>query len=485
MKKFALLLLIVVLVLLVVVVGRTLRVTSQRVSPEPFTPLAVDEAKTAGDLAQALRFETVSFQAGQVSKPEAFLALHRYFEQAFPRVHATLTRELIADYSLLYTWKGTDPNLKPIVLMAHQDVVPISPGSESKWTHPPFAGQIADGYVWGRGALDDKASLVAILEAVEALLAQGYQPRRTIYLAFGHDEEVLGSGAREIALTLRARGVAPEFVLDEGAAMLEGIVPGISGPLAMVDTSEKGYVSFELVVEGTGGHSAMPPKQTVITTLTDALSRLHARPMPTHLFGPAGRLVEHLAPEVPFSQRMTFANLWLFGPLVEREMSATPRMSSYLRTTLATTMLEAGVKENVIPTRARAVVNSRILPGDTVESVAEHVRAAINDPRVQVRVLGTSNGPSPESPTDSLGYRAIERTVRQVFPRAPVVPGMVVGATDSRHFAVLTSSIYRFVPATLGPQDLSRPHGTDERIATKDFATAVQFYAQLIRNAAL
>ena len=266
--------------------------------------------------------------------------------------------------------------------------------------------------------------------------------------------------------------------------MLEGIVPGISGPLAMVNTSEKGYVSFELLVEGMGGHSAMPPKQTVITTLTDAISRLQASPMPTHLFGPASRLVEHLAPEARFSQRMVLANLWLFGPLVEREMSATPRLGSYLRTTLVTTMLEAGVKENVIPTRARAVVNSRVLPGDTVESVTEHVRAAINDPRVQVRVLGTSNGPSPESPTDSLGYRAIERTVRQVFPRAPVVPGMVVGATDSRHFAVLTSSIYRFVPATLGPQDLSRPHGTDERIATKDFATAVQFYAQLIRNAA-
>src|SRR5262249_35711364 len=368
--------------------------------------------------------------------------------------------------------------------LAHQDVVPVEPGTEGSWAHPPFDGTIADGFVWGRGALDDKESLVGLFEAVESLLGEGFRPRRTIYLASGFDEEVGGgAGAGAIAALLRDRGVRFEWVLDEGRAVVEGVVPQVEKPVAAIGVAEKGFVSVELTTESEGGHSSMPPRETAVGVLAAAIDRLEHHPMPARLRGASREGLRTLAPYMPFRSRIMLSNLWLFSPLVTRALTRTPLTNAWVRTTTAPTMFQSGVKENVLPSRARAVVNCRILQGDTVAGVLSHVQRVVGDDRVRVtRLEGTVSEPSPESSTASAGYRLIETTAREVFPDAVPAPSLVTGASDSRYFTPLADDVSRFVPVRLGAEDLKRYHGTNERVAVDQVASAVEFYRLVLRG---
>jgi carboxypeptidase PM20D1 len=486
MKKIGLLLLLCLAVLASVLLVRTLRFTSKQVQVEPAGAVAVDTDAVAGRLAQALRFQTVSYADAKQFRGEEFTAFHKFLEASFPLAHSKLTKEVVGDYSLLYTWKGREDGLGPILLLSHQDVVPVEPGTEGTWTQPPFEGRIQDGFIWGRGALDDKVGVLGLLEAVELLLAQGFQPRRTIYLAFGHDEEVGGrGGAMRIAALLQSRGVRPEYILDEGSAITDGILPGVKSPVALIGVAEKGSVSLELSVEGEGGHSSSPPAHTAIGILSAAISRLEENQMPASSLGVIGRTFDYVGPEMPFGKRIVFANLWLFRPLVERQLTAAPSTNAAVRTTTAATMISGGVKENVLPGRASAVVNFRILPGDSVQSVIEHAVRAINDGRVKVSRYGEmANEPSAVSGTDSTGYLVLQRSIREEFRGVLVAPSQVIGATDSRHYAALSNSIYRFAPFTVSAEDLKRIHGTNERISVESYAQSVGFYYQLIKNSA-
>jgi len=470
----------------VVLVVNAVHSGSRQIAVEPMSPLAVDGAVAARHLAGALRFRTVSYQDPTRSDRAEFVRLHRYLEETFPRVHGTLGKEALEGGSLLFTWKGRDPALPPLLLLAHLDVVPVDAATEDAWTHPPFAGEIADGYVWGRGAMDDKVAVLGLLEAAELLLTEGFQPRRTISLAFGHDEEVGGTeGAVNLAQLLRARGAAPAFVLDEGLAVTEGLVSGVPAPVALVGIAEKGYLTIELLVEGEGGHSSTPPPETAIGILAAAVRNLERHQAPPAIAGPARRLFEVIGPEMPFPRRLALANLWLFAPIVEWRLAADPTTNALIRTTTAPTMFESGVKENVLPGRARAVVNFRIRPGESIEDVLEHARAAVADPRVRIAAAGTTRSePSPESSVESNGFTTIARTIRQVFPEAVVAPSLVFGATDARHYTGLCADVYRFLPYRVGPDDVHRPHGIDERLSLADAENAVRFYAQLMRNAA-
>ena len=426
-------------------------------------------------LAQAVRFQTVSYEdAGQI-KGDEFRALHNYLEQTFPKVHSTLTKELVGDYSLLYTWKGRDEKLKPILLMAHQDTVPVEPETLASWEQPPFEGRIAEGYIWGRGAMDDKFALLGIMEAVEMQLGHGLQPQRTIYLAFGHDEEIGGhSGAAKIAALLGERNVELEYILDEGLTISEGVLPDITKPVALIGIADKGYLSLELSVEVEGGHSSMPPPQTAVGLVSTAVSRLQEGQMPASIAGVPRQTLEYIGPEMPFGKRLVMANLWLFKPLVERKLSASPATNAGIRTTTAATIIDGGLKENILPSRARAVVNFRILPGDSIERVIAHVGEVVNDSRVKVNRFGTSNDePSPVSNINAQGFQIIQRTLRQVFPEVLVAPALCVGGTDSEHYLKLTNNIYRFSPMRLRPEDMKRLHGINERTSVRDYAGSV------------
>jgi len=447
---------------------------------------AVSPQDLAQRLGRAIQFQTISYEDPAQFDHDAFTGLHQYLEAAFPGVHAALTRETVGRYSLLYTWQGQDPALPPVVMLGHLDVVPIEPGTEGEWACPPFGGLVDGGFVWGRGALDMKSAVLGVLEAAEALLATGFCPRRSVLFAFGEDEEVGGwNGAVQLVALLRARGIQPEYVLDEGLTISEGIVPIVRRPVAMIGIAEKGLRSLELSVEVSGGHSSMPPRETAIGILSTAIARLERHQMPLRLGGPALQTMARLAGEMPPAMRLIVANRRLFGPLLTRMLASAPSGAATVRTTTAPTIFQAGVKENVLASRARAVVNFRLLPGDTFASLIDHVRRTVSDPRVRVVETGAfRSDPSPVSDTVSLGFQTIERAIVQVYPGVAVAPGLVLVASDSRHYAQQGCPCYRFSPLWMRPEDLSRIHGVNERIGVDHYARAVQFYTQLIRASA-
>lgn len=475
------------LALILAVAVNTWRQGSRQLQVAPLPPLAVDEAGLAERLAGAVRARTIAAADDARLNADQFQRLHAHLQQAYPRLHAALKRETVGELSLLYTWPGSDPAAKPMLLMAHQDVVPIAPGTEKDWAQPPFDGAVKDGFVWGRGAWDDKGNLVAQLEAIEMLVAGGFKPRRTVYLAFGADEEVGGlRGAKAIAALLQQRGVRLDFVLDEGLLITEGVMPGLATPAALVGIAEKGYLSVVLKVPATPGHSSMPPPKgtSAIAMMAAAIKRVDDAQLPGGIRGVAREMFETLAPEMPGLQRVALSNLWLFGPLVARQLEQGASTQAMLRTTTAPTVFNAGNKDNVLPGSAEATVNFRLLPGDSQAAVLDHVRRQVGNDRFELYSLPGASEASRVSPTAAEPYRRIERTVREVFPGTLVAPGLMIGATDSRHFEGIADHIYRFSPVRARPEDLPRFHGTNERISTANLAELTRFYHRLVGEAA-
>jgi carboxypeptidase PM20D1 len=465
--------------------ARTATFTSRQMNVQPAQPPRVDARRAAENLAAAVRFKTVSDADPARFPREEFLAFHRFLEETFPGVHRSLKREAVGGLSLLFSWPGSDPALPPVLFLAHQDVVPIAPGTEADWSHPPFSGDVAEGFIWGRGTLDDKCGLIAVIQAAEELVGRGFKPRRTIYLAFGHDEEVGGvNGAARIAKLLSERGVRGLYALDESGVIAKGIIPGVAKPVSLVGVAEKGYATLTLSVREEGGHSSMPPAETAIGILGRAVSRLEQNQFPAQMDGPGTMIFDWVGPEMSFGMKLLFANRRLLGGIVRNELLKSPSMAAALRTTTAPTIIAAGNKENVLPQEARAAVNFRLLPGETVDSVIAHVRRTVDDPRVKVENLRPETAVAATRVTDpeSQGFKLLERTIRQVFPDTVVAPYLVLGGTDARHYDAICPSVLRFLPLEMAPADLSRLHGTNERVSVQGFARAVGFYMQMIEN---
>jgi carboxypeptidase PM20D1 len=468
-----------------VVAFRTVAWRSAQLAVDPVTRFEIEDG-AIDRLARAVRLRTLSRAETTESDFAAFDALDRDLERSFPLVHNSLAREVVGGHSLLFTWQGKEQQAPSMLLLAHMDVVPVEPETESAWTHGPFSGEVAEGFIWGRGTLDDKVSVMAILEAVETLLKQGFQPRQTVLLAFGHDEETGGeAGAAQIAALLKSRRIRVAYALDEGSAITQGIVPGLDRPAALIGIAEKGFASVELTAVSAGGHSSMPPPHTAIGIIAAAVHALENDPMPASLEGPGSLLFDRLGPEMPLLMRIPLANRWIFGGLIVSRLESSPTTNAIVRTTTAATIIEGGVKDNVLPARARAVVNFRIKPGETAQDVLAHVVRTVNDRRVQVGLLDGSaaHDPSPNSSTTSAGFLTIERTVRQVFPGTVVAPSLVVAGTDSRHYQEVAADVYRFTPFVLTDDDTRRIHGTDERISVEGYRDCVRFYVQLLINA--
>lgn len=447
--------------------------------------LPVNINRAAGHLAGAIRFKTISYQDPARVERKAFLALHAYLAKTYPGLHRALRRERVSNLSLLYTWKGSDEKAEPILLMAHLDVVPVENETEAEWTHPPFSGMLAGGFIWGRGTLDVKNSVIGIMESVEALLKTGFRPKRSVYLAFGHDEEVLGNdGAAEISRLLARRGIRLAYVLDEGGFIRTGVMPGVSRPAAMIGIAEKGYLTLDLTVRGAGGHSSMPQRRSAVGRLSAALCRLEKNRFPARLTEPVRSMFEHLGAEAAPPYRYAYTNIRLVKPLLFLRIAADPQSDSMIRTTVAPTMLKGSDKENMMPVTASAAVNFRILQGDTRDSVIARVRRVINDPGVAVSSRDNSSDPSPVSDIRSPEYTALKDVIAGLFPETVVTPFLMVGATDSRHFAPLSRQVFRFTPALLDSENMKRIHGTNERISVENFADFIAFYTEVIRRTA-
>ncbi|HEY2561618.1 MAG TPA: M20 family peptidase [Caldimonas sp.] len=487
MRKWLAALGLVVVAIVIAVGAKTALTPSRQLAVAPATPVTVDAAAASARLAAAVRFKTIASPTDVDANAAEFFGLQAHLQASFPKAHSALKREVIGKYGLLYTWPGSDPQAAPIALMAHQDVVPIAPGTEVDWEVAPFAGMQKDGFVWGRGAWDDKGNLMSILEAVELRVAAGFQPRQTIYLVFGQDEELGGErGASQIAKLLKERGVRLRWVIDEGMLITEGAIPGLAKPAALIGIAEKGFVTVQLTVSTTPGHSSMPPVDpgtSAIGMLSEALVRIEAQQMPFALRGVGRETFETLAPEMSGVNRILLSNLWLFGPVVQAELRKVPSANASFRTTTALTVVNAGQAENVLPGRATALVNFRLLPGDTSDAVIEHVVRTVANPSIKVERARGSSEASRVAAIDGAGYRAIALTMAELHPGIAVAPGLMVGGTDSRHFDVVADNVYKFSPMRARLEDLKRFHGTNERISTANYVELIQFYHQLIGNA--
>ena len=446
-------------------------------------PIAVDLDRAAEHLSLAVQIPTVRHQDRAEDVDEEWTRLHGLLQSAYPVAHAAMRREELASRTLVYTWPGSDPSLAPIVLMAHQDVVPVTPGTEGDWKHPPFGGEIAEGAVWGRGSIDDKGSLIGIFEAVETLAKQGFRPKRTVIIVSGGDEEVIGYGARSAAQVLKSRGIKAEFVLDEGLVVLTDN-PISHRKVAVIGTAEKGYATLRVTARAPGGHSSAPPADAGgVVTLAKAVVAIAGKPFPMAFRGPGAEMVQALAPSAPFPVRMAVANPWLFRPLLVKQAGATPPGAALLHTTIAPTMLKGSPKENVLPQDATAWINYRIAPGDSSQTVMARARAAVGDLPVELAWNAPPNEPSPVSSTSSWGWKVLAATAGAVA-QAPVAPSLVTAGTDSRFLTPVAKDVYRFQPVEFGLKDIEMIHGTNEHMTLSNLEKMVQFYARLIITAA-
>jgi len=451
-------------------------------APEGLPQIAVtdvDADALALRLSEALQFPTISshdYAKVDYAPYDAFLA---WLEASYPGVHGTMERDLV-NRTPIYRWPGRDGDAAPVLFTAHYDVVPVSEDTLPNWQVPPFDGVIADGFIWGRGALDDKQSLVALMEAAEAMIAAGVQPSRDVWFIFGEDEEVGGRlGARAATAHLQAQGVRFAWMLDEGSMIFDGVLPGLALPVASINVAEKGYLTLDLIASGQSGHSSLPPSETAVGILANAIARLEAAPMPGGLSDVTKEFFDGVAPGFAFVNRMLFANQWLFRPLLESELAKANTTNALLRTTTAPTMLSASPQENVLAAEAAATVNFRIHPRDTIEDVIAHVTGVIDDGRVRVETRGFAINPSPVASSSGEGYALIRAATQAVYGDLIVVPGLTVGATDTRHYGPLADNAYRFLPLRFGADDVVRLHGDNERVGVADYARLVQTYRAL------
>lgn len=439
-----------------------------------------NDALAEARLAKALQFKTVSHQIPAAMDKQVFADFVAWLAQTYPLVHAKLERQTFNEFTLLFTWQGKNPALQPGLFLAHYDVVPAN---DVGWQQPPFSGAVVDNYIWGRGAFDDKGSLIALLEATEHLLQQGHQPDRTIMLAFGHDEEVGGLGAGAIASHMLKNNIRAEFVVDEGGQLTDGVVKNVTRPVANINGAEKGYATFRLTVKTGGGHSSIPPYSTAVTKIATAIHRIHTQRLPARITLPVDEMLRGTAPALPFIQRLGIANQWLFEPILISKFSEQNTTRALLNTTVAPTILRAGTKENVLPKNAEALINFRLLPGETIASLQAKLKDIIADDDVKLTLEPFNSDPSPYSPAKGRTWDMLTSVTKHHFPDAVITPGITVGATDARLYTEVSEVQYRFQPIVLNSEDLKGFHGINERISVDNFRRMLRWYVDVLQVA--
>ncbi|MGF1637731.1 MAG: M20/M25/M40 family metallo-hydrolase, partial [Cyclobacteriaceae bacterium] len=470
-----------VLILFVgILITKSLLLTSRQLLAKQVQLPGIEES-SYHRLSHAIQFPTISHIHKSDNDKLVFSDFHQFLESSFPLVFSKLTVERFNDFALLLCWVGDNPALDPVVLTAHMDVVPADP--TDSWKYPPFSGHDDGVEIWGRGTLDDKSSLMAIMEALETLLQQGFTPQHTLYIAFGHDEEIDGEyGAATLATILHERGIKAEFVLDEGMVVTHNIVPMMKDPVALIGTSEKGFMNLKITVKADGGHASMPASENVASILAKTLIKINANPLDKKFTKPVDDFLEFLAPEVPPVPRVLFANRWLFDPLLLKVYEGTASGNALVRTTVAPTVIRAGVQDNILPNEATALLNIRILPESSSDDVIKYYGDLIDDPRINVDLVGFPREPAPVSPVDVPAFELIHQVVKDCFPKAIVCPTLMLGASDSRHYSLISDNIYRFAPYELYPETINTIHGVNERITRNNYDKCIAFYYLLMQK---
>ena len=472
----------IIVLLAVVLTVNTIRKKPHPVAAEKSAPLQLDEGALAEHLGGMIRYKTVTSNTMEGFDRKEFHGFHKYLDKTYPLIHKTLEKEIVNEYSLLYCWKGSGSDKKPMLMMAHMDVVPVEEATAGDWAHEAFSGDVADGYIWGRGAIDMKGQLAAIFESVEYLLREGFVPQRDIYIAVGHDEESMGLfGAISIVERLKEKGVHFDFVIDEGGVVMNGKLLGVNAMVAAIGICEKGYADIRLTAKSSGGHASRPPKETAVGTLAKAIIALEKHQAKSSLNEPLRAMLSTVGGYMKFPLNVIASNLFLTKPLLLKGFAAGAEGAAMVRTTAAPTMLKGSSAPNVLADRAEAVANFRIAPGETVDDLLAHIRKVTRG-SVEVSIIQGYN-PSGSSDTGSEAYRLIERTVAGIFTGYVVTPYLMIAATDSRHYASVADGIYRFQPFRSMTEDLGTIHAVGERLSIESLREGVEFFIRLVKNA--
>ena len=480
LKKLFLSLFLIFIAVLSIALYRTIIHTAPDFDGIQGEVISIDELQAAQNLAASIRFKTISYQDEDKFPHQEFNKFIRWAEVTYPEFHEVMEIDQLK-HSLLFKWQGSDSTLAPILFEGHHDVVPIIPGTENLWQESPFAGVISNNRIWGRGALDDKSGVIGLMEAATYLIKNNFQPKRTTYFSFGHDEEVGGGGAALITEKLREEGVQLFWSLGEGSFVNKGFFPGIDKFIAPINVAEKGSANLMIIATAQGGHSSTPPKKTAVTILADALVKLEKEPLPGSLEGLSAVMFSEVSKHMPFGYRFLFANRWLFGGILDSQLSSTPVINAMIRTTTAPTMLNGSVKSNVLPIEATALINFRLHPRDTTESVTDHVRRVVGSNDVEVRFLGGREA-SGISSWDSPGFKVVSFALEKVYGEIVSVPGLMIAASDTRHYSKIAENSFRFNPFSIVPEDMTGIHGTNESINVDSFIAGIKTYVEIIRE---
>jgi carboxypeptidase PM20D1 len=472
------------LLLIGVVMINTITYTSRQVEIQPVKTVTIDSIAIAERLSKAIQYPTISLP--NRIDTTAFIGLDTFLRTSFPLIDSLLEFKSINRFSRVYKWPGNNARLPPILLTGHLDVVPVDEGATKDWLSPPFSGTVSNGFIVGRGTLDDKSAVLGIFESIEQLLKEGYTPERTVYLAFGHDEEIRGKhGAQQIAAYFEKESITFEYAMDEGMVIMKDAVKGLDQSVAIIGIAEKGYVTLTLTAQlEDAGHSSLPPSETAIGLLSEAITKLESQPFPASTEGVLSTFFDYVGPEMSPLYKSVLANRWLTEKILLAELSKAEGTNASIRTTMAPTMIRGGFKENILPTRASAKLNFRIKPGESIATVVDQVKKIISDERIIVALSTESEASEPSSiaSVSSFGFEVIQRSVQEVFTDVVVAPGLVVGATDGKYYESVSENVYRFLPVHLSNSDLKRIHGRNEQISVEAYQQMVQFYYQLLKN---
>lgn len=457
----------------------------EKVATTPLTEESVDIDRYCTNLCDAIKIKTISNYDRDLVDWAEFDKFHAFLEERYPLIHKTMTKTKIADASLVFKWEGTDPSLDGIALLGHQDVVPIAEGTENDWEHPPFDGVNDGEFIWGRGAMDMKNHLIAVMESVEALIAEGYQPKRTVYICLGHNEEVVAApdnGAKAIAKYFEEQGVHLEAVLDEGGAILPATVKGVVDcNLAGVGIAEKGSVNYKISVNAKGGHSSQPPEHTALGHLADVIKDIEKHQFKATMPDFVYDLFTSIGKRSTYPAKLLFCNLWLLKPLVVKIMTKIPPAASLIRTCTAVTMAQGSPQFNVLPQKASITVNFRTMPGVTIKDVEQHIKDSVRNKNIDIEFL-VGKEASKVSPTDSKAFKVIKELCESSNEKNLVAPFLVMGGTDSYNYENVCENIYRFAPFVVNTGLLLCTHATNERLPLDSIEEALKFFKRYVKR---
>ncbi|NLT19010.1 MAG: Succinyl-diaminopimelate desuccinylase [Firmicutes bacterium ADurb.Bin080] len=471
------------ILLIIFMIFRSLLIRRPKPEQTDYSPRFIEQEKVVAHMIEAIQFETITLPNNEIEN-NIFLEYHSFLERTYPLIMQKAEKTIINRYSVIYKYLGSDENLLPVALLAHQDVVPAP---DEGWEFPPFSGHLTeDGYIYGRGSQDMKSQMISALEGLEILLAEGKIPKRTIYFCFGHDEELGGRyGAKKIVEFFKEKKIRFEYVLDEGGAIIDGKIMGIDNKIALVGTCEKGYADITLEAIKEGGHASTPTRRTAVGLLSEAVFKLEKNQMRPYFSQPVKEMLRDIAPFMNPFFKFAIANRDILSPLLKKVLTlASPFTNCIVRTTIAPTQLFGATTPNTLPSKAKANVNCRLNTGETIEKLISHIQKVVGK-NISVKADDKSKNPSPVSNTDCDAFRAIRKTVYEAFDGFIMAPYPFIATSDSAYYHQVSDNVYRFTPLLKEESDANRIHGKNERITVDMLVTATRFFVRLYENTCL